>query len=67
MRDVYAKLAWAEKHLAALMSLARDYLRLCGGDDRPLGIEFDNRRPSIVVARFIAEKPLPHRNQLARR
>jgi hypothetical protein len=59
MRDVYAKLAWAEKHLADLMSLAREYLRPGGGDDRPLGIEFDNRRPPIVVARFIAEQPLP--------
>ncbi|MDQ6822797.1 MAG: hypothetical protein M3076_21100 [Actinomycetota bacterium] len=41
------------------MRLARDHLSPGGGDDRPIGIEFDNRRPSIVVARFIAEKPLP--------
>jgi hypothetical protein len=59
MRDVYAKLEWAEEHVAELMSLAREYLRPGGGDDRPLGIEFDNRRPSIVVAKFIAEEPLP--------
>ena len=59
MRDVYAKLTWAERHLNDLMSLAQEYLRPGGGDDRPLGIEFDNRRPPIVVARFIAEPPLP--------
>jgi hypothetical protein len=59
MRDVYVKLAWAEEHLAELMTLAGDYLRPGGGDDRPLGIRFDNRQPSVVVARFIAEKPLP--------
>ena len=40
MADVYAELAWAEKHLADLMSLARDNLRPGGGDDRPIGIEF---------------------------
>jgi hypothetical protein len=66
MGDVYAKLEWADEHVAELMNLAREYLRPGGGDDRPLGIEFDNRRPSIVVAKFIAEEPLPHRNQLAR-
>lgn len=59
MTDVYAKLAWAEKHLAKLMSLAQEYLRPGGGGDRPLGIEFDNRRPPIVVARFICERPMP--------
>lgn len=59
MRDVYAKLKWAEEHLAEIMSLAQEYLRPGGGDDRPLGIEFDNCRPPIVVARFIAETPLP--------
>lgn len=59
MRDVYAKLAWAEKHLADLMSLGRHYLRPGGGDERPLGIEFDNSRPPVVVAKFIVEKPLP--------
>jgi hypothetical protein len=59
MSDVDAKLEWAGKHLAEIMSLAREYLRPGGGDDRPLGIEFDNRLPPIVVAKFIAEKPLP--------
>ena len=59
MSDVYAKLEWAEKHLAEIVSLAREYLRPGGGDDRPLGIEFDPRRSPIVVATFIAEKPLP--------
>ena len=59
MCDVYAKLEWAEKHLAEIMTLAREYLRPGGGDERPLGIEFDNRRPPIVVAKFIAEPPLP--------
>jgi hypothetical protein len=59
MRDVYAKLRWAENHLADLMELARDYLRPGGGDERPLGIEFDQGRLPIVVARFIAEKPVP--------
>jgi hypothetical protein len=59
MRDVYAKLKWAERHLTDMMSLGRDFLRPEGDDDRPLGIEFDNRRPPIVVAKFIAEEPLP--------
>jgi hypothetical protein len=59
MRDVYAKLKWAEKHLAEMMSLARGYLRPGGGDDRPIGIVFDNRWPPIVVAKFIVEEPLP--------
>lgn len=59
MKDVYVKLAWAEKHLAELMSLAQDYLRPGGDDERPLGITFNNRRPSIVVARFIVGEPLP--------
>lgn len=59
MGDVYAKLKWAETHLSEIMSLAREYLRPGGGDDRPLGIEFDNRWPPIVVAKFIAEEPLP--------
>jgi hypothetical protein len=59
MSDVYSKLDWAEKHLADLMDLAQDYLRPGGGDERPLGIEFDDRRPPQVVAKFISEKPVP--------
>jgi hypothetical protein len=59
MRDVYAKLAWAEEHLAELMGLAHDYLRPAGGDERPLGIELDNSRPPVVVAKFIVERPMP--------
>jgi hypothetical protein len=59
MSDVYAKLGWAEKHLAHLMDLAHDYLRPGSGDERPLGITFDNSRPPLVVATFIAEKPIP--------
>jgi hypothetical protein len=59
MRDVYAKLGWAEKHLADLMDLAQDYLQPGGGDERPLGIQFDNSRPPVVVATFIVEKPMP--------
>lgn len=59
MTDVYAKLAWAEKHLADLMSLGQAYLRPGGGDERPLGIEFDDSRRIVVVARFIVEEPVP--------
>src|SRR4051794_25149046 len=59
MGDVYAKLAWADKHLADLMSLGRDHLRPGGGDERPLGIEFDDSRLPFVVAKFIVETPLP--------
>ena len=59
MSDVYAKLRWAEKHLADYMDLGADYLRPGGGDERPLGIAFDDRRPLLVVARFIVEKPAP--------
>jgi hypothetical protein len=56
---VYAKLGWAEKHLADFMDLGRDYLRPGGGDERPLGIQLDNRRPPVVVATFIIEQPMP--------
>jgi hypothetical protein len=59
MRDVYAKLDWADEHLGELMELGRVFLRPGGGDERPLGIEFDDSRPPVVVARFIVEKPLP--------
>src|SRR5829696_2926956 len=59
MSDVYAKLSRAEKHLADLMDLAHDYLRPGGGDERPLGIAFDDRRLPVVVASFIIEKPVP--------
>jgi hypothetical protein len=37
MSDVYAKVGWAEKHLADLMDLAHDYLQPGGGDERALG------------------------------
>jgi hypothetical protein len=56
---VYAKLCWAEKHLADLMDMAHDYLLPGGGDKRPLGIQFDNSLPPVVVATFMVEKPLP--------
>lgn len=59
MSDVYAKLRWAEKHLADLMDLAHEYLRPGGGDERPLGIQSDNSRPPVVLATFIIEKPVP--------
>lgn len=59
MSDVYAKLGWAEKHLADLMDLAHEYLRPGGGDERPIGIQFDNSRPPVVLATFIIEKPVP--------
>lgn len=59
MRDVYAKLTWAETHLANIIDVAEEYLRPGGGDDRPLGIEFDNRQPTVVVATFIVDEPLP--------
>ena len=59
MSDVYAKLAWAEKHLEDITSLGGEYLLPGDDDDRPLGIEFDNSRPPLVVAKFLAEKPLP--------
>jgi hypothetical protein len=59
MRDVYAKLGWAEKHLADLMGLGHDYLQPGGGDRRPLGIQFDQSYPPLVVAKFIVEKPVP--------
>jgi hypothetical protein len=59
MKDVYAKLKWAETHLGEIIALAGEYLRPGGGDDRPVGIEFDNRQPTVVVARFIIEEPLP--------
>jgi hypothetical protein len=59
MRDAYAKLGWAEKHLDDLMRLAHDYLQPGGGDKRPLGITFDQRRLPQVVATFIVEKPVP--------
>jgi hypothetical protein len=59
MSDVYAKLGWAEKHLADLMDLTHDYLRPGGGDERPLGIKLDDSRPPLVVARFIIEEPVP--------
>jgi hypothetical protein len=59
MRDVNAKLDWAVKHRDDLMDLLRDYAKPHGGDARPLGIEFDQRIPGRVEARFIAEKPLP--------
>jgi hypothetical protein len=57
--DVNSKLDWAEKHLADLMHLAQEYLRPGGGDARPLGIEFDDTRPPVVIARFIIEEPVP--------
>lgn len=59
MRDVHAKLRWAENHLAQLMELANDYLRPGGGDERPLGIQFDNSRPPMVVAAFSIDTPMP--------
>ena len=59
MGDVHAKLAWAEWHLERLTNLGRDFLRPRGGDDRPLGITFDHSRPPLVVAKFIAEEPMP--------
>jgi hypothetical protein len=59
MCDVYAKLRWAEKHLADLMDLAHEYFRPGGGDERPLGIQFDNSRPPVVLATFTIEKPVP--------
>jgi len=59
MRDVYSKLEWAEKHLADLMDLGQDYLRPGGGDERPLGIRFNDRHPPLVIASFIVEKPMP--------
>jgi hypothetical protein len=79
MRDVYDKLAWAEKHLADLMSLGRDYPRPGGGDDRPLGIEFDNsRRPiDLIQVRdrkmvlsaqnvWVSAQPIAHGTVMAR-
>jgi hypothetical protein len=59
MRDVYAKLSWAEKHLVDLTDLAREYIRPDGGDERPLGIAFDDTRLPVVIARFIIEEPPP--------
>jgi hypothetical protein len=59
MSDVYAKLDWADQHVAELVELGRDFLRPGGGDERPLGIEFDDTRRPVVVAKFIVEKPLP--------
>lgn len=59
MSDVYAKLDWADQHLAELVELGRDFLRPGGGDERPLGIGFDDTRRPVVVAKFIVEKPLP--------
>jgi hypothetical protein len=52
MSDVYAKLRWAEKHLADLMDLAHEYLRPGGGDERPRGIQFDNSPPPVVSRDF---------------
>jgi hypothetical protein len=48
MSDVYAKLGWAKKHIEDLTKLGEDYLRLGGGDERPLGITWDNRNPPMV-------------------
>jgi hypothetical protein len=59
LSDVYAKLDWADEHLADLVELGRAFLRPGGGDERILGIEFDDTRPPMVVARFIVEEPLP--------
>jgi hypothetical protein len=59
MRDVHEKLRWAEKHLADLMTLGAEYLHAGGGDERPLGIRFDNRHPPLVVVKFIVDKPMP--------
>jgi hypothetical protein len=59
MRDVYAKLSWAEKHLDDLMALGHDYLQLGGGNERPLGTTFEQSRLPQVVATFIVEKPVP--------
>jgi hypothetical protein len=59
MSDVYAKLRWAEKHQADLMAVGHEYLRADGGDERPLGVEFDYGRPPVVVAKFIVDEPMP--------
>jgi hypothetical protein len=59
MRDVYAKLSWAEKHVDDLMALGHDYLQPGGGNERPLGITFDQSRLPQVVATSIVENPVP--------
>src|SRR4051812_19530728 len=59
MRDVYAKLGWAKTHVVELTKLGEDYLRPGGGDERPLGVAWDIRRPPMVVARFMIDEPMP--------
>jgi hypothetical protein len=59
MQDVHAKLDWAEKHRDDMMNLLVDYAKPDGGAERPLRVEFVDRGPGQLDARFIAEKPVP--------
>jgi hypothetical protein len=61
MSDVHAKLDWAARHHDDMLRLFEEIAMPGGGNERPFGVRYRERdKPAgLVVAFFIAEKPLP--------
>jgi hypothetical protein len=61
LADAYANLEWASERHDDMQRLFADFAKPGGGDERPIGIDFQagNKPAGLVVARFKVEQPIP--------